>query len=70
MKLRINEGPIDRIARIAAGAALVAVAVLGLVASPLALVAGAVGAILLVTGATGFCPLYAVLGVSTCPARQ
>lgn len=70
MKLRVNEGPIDRVARIAAGAALVAVAVLGLVAAPLSLVAGAVGAILVATGATGFCPLYAVFGVSTCPVKQ
>jgi Flp pilus assembly protein TadB len=70
MKLRVNEGPIDRIARIAAGAALIAVAVLGLVASPLTLVAGVVGAILLVTGAVGFCPLYAVFGISTCPAAK
>lgn len=70
MKLRVNEGPIDRIARIAAGAALIAVAVLGLVASPLTLVAGVVGAILLVTGAVGFCPLYAVFGISTCPVAK
>jgi hypothetical protein len=70
MKIRVNEGPIDRIARIIAGTALIAVAVLGLVAAPLSLVAGAVGAILVVTGATGFCPLYAVLGVSTCPVKQ
>lgn len=70
MKIRVNEGPIDRIARIAAGTALVAVAVLGLVAAPLSLVAGAVGAILVVTGATGFCPLYALFGVSTCPVKQ
>jgi hypothetical protein len=70
MKLRVNEGPIDRIARIAAGAALLAIAVLGLVASPLSLVAGALGAILLLTGVTGFCPLYAVFGVSTCPVKQ
>ncbi len=70
MKIRVNEGPIDRIVRLAAGGALLAVAVLGLVASPLSLVAGVVGAILVVTGATGFCPLYAVLGVSTCPVKQ
>lgn len=70
MKIRVNEGPIDRVARLAAGAALIAVAVLGLVAAPLSLVAGAVGAILVVTGATGFCPLYAVLGVSTCHVKQ
>jgi hypothetical protein len=46
------------------------VAILGVVAAPLSLVAGVLGAILVATGALGFCPLYAVLGVSTCPAKR
>ena len=70
MKLQVNEGPIDRIARVAAGAVFLAVAILGVVAAPLPLVAGALGAILVATGALGFCPLYAVFGVSTCPAKR
>jgi hypothetical protein len=65
MKIRTNEAPIDRIVRVAAGVALLAVVVLGVLATPLSWIAGAIGAILLVTGATGFCPLYALLGVST-----
>ena len=70
MKLQVNEGPIDRIVRVAAGIALLAVALLGLVASPLSLVAGAVGVILVATGALGFCPLYALVGFSTCPVKR
>ncbi len=70
MKLQVNEGPIDRIARVVAGAGLLAVAILGIVAAPLSLIAGALGAILVATGALGFCPLYAVFGFSTCPAKR
>lgn len=70
MKLQVNEGPIDRIVRVAAGIALLAVALLGIVASPLSLVAGAVGVILVATGALGFCPLYALVGFSTCPVKR
>lgn len=70
MKLQVNEGPIDRIARVVGGAGLLAVAILGIVAAPLSLIAGALGAILVATGALGFCPLYAVFGFSTCPAKR
>jgi hypothetical protein len=70
VKLQVNEGPIDRIARVVAGAGLLAVAILGIVAAPLSLIAGALGAILVATGALGFCPLYAVFGFSTCPAKR
>jgi hypothetical protein len=70
VKLQVNEGRIDRIARLVAGTVLLAIAILGVVAAPLSLVAGAVGAILVATGALGFCPLYALFGVNTCPAKR
>ena len=31
---------------------------------------GAVGAVLVVTGLAGWCPPYAVMGVSTCKTKQ
>jgi hypothetical protein len=65
MKLQVNESTPDRIIRIVAGVALLALVVAGIVGGPAAILAGVVGAILLVTGATGFCPLYAILRVST-----
>jgi hypothetical protein len=65
MKIQVNEGPIDRVVRVAAGVALLAIALVGVVASPLSWVAGAVGVILVATGVTGFCPLYSLFGVST-----
>lgn len=70
MKLPVNVGPLDRMARLAAGVALLAVALLGVVAAPISIVAGAIGIILLATGATGFCPLYALFGVSTSPVGR
>lgn len=70
MKLQINEGPIDRAIRIVLGLALVAVGFAGLVAAPLVYVTSFVAAIALVTGIVGFCPLYAILRLSTAPARR
>jgi hypothetical protein len=70
MKLQVNVGRLDRMARLAAGIALVAVALLGVVVAPIGIIAGVIGTILLATGATGFCPLYALFGASTCPVRR
>lgn len=65
MKLEINEAAIDRVIRIVLGIALAAVALGGAVSAPLLYVVWVVAAILLVTGIVGFCPLYALLRVST-----
>ncbi len=65
MKLQVNESNPDRIIRIIAGIVLAALALTGVVSGALAVGAWVVGAILLVTGVTGFCPLYALLRVST-----
>lgn len=69
MKLQQNEGTADRIVRIVAAALLALAVVTGLVAAPVSIAAGVIAAVLLVTGVTGFCPLYAVLRVSTCPRK-
>ncbi len=64
--MKKNEGTTDRVIRAVAG-------ILGLaVAAALGggwWILGAVGAVLLVTAATGFCGLYTLLGVSTCPVK-
>jgi len=65
MKLTTNESPIDRIIRIVLGIGLAGVAIAGGVATPLLYVAWLVAAVLVVTGIVGFCPLYAVLRIST-----
>lgn len=66
--LHRNEGPLDRAIRLAAGIVLVPVGLfaLGGVAGGIAgLIVAGVGVLPLVTGATGFCPLYVPFGVST-----
>lgn len=63
-----NEGSLDRTLRTVAGGALVLLMLAGVVSGVLGWLSLALGAILLVTGLTGVCPIYAVLGIRTCPA--
>lgn len=56
-----NENTLDRAARIALGLLLLALVVLG----PKTLW-GLVGLVPLITGVVGFCPLYRLVGFSTC----
>ncbi len=65
MRFPTNESTIDRVIRIIAGIALVGLNLAGILGGPIAIVAWVVAGILLVTGATGFCPLYALLRVRT-----
>jgi len=65
MTFKTNESTADRLIRIVAGIGLAALGVAGVVSGPLAVVAWVVAGVLLVTGLVGFCPLYAVLRVST-----
>jgi hypothetical protein len=63
-----NEGRADRIARAVAGAGLLACSVRRMTRSqgmPLGVVTALIGATLLFTAATGFCPIYAALGIHT-----
>ena len=70
MKLSQNVGTIDRIARIAVGTLLFVAFAGGFVTGTLGWVAAGLAVIMLVTGALGFCPIYAVLGVRTCPLQR
>lgn len=65
--MKTNEGTVDRIARGIAGAAAVGVA---LVLGGTWWILGAVGVVLIVTAATGFCGLYTLFGISTCPVKR
>ena len=59
--MKNNIGNIERIVRIVVGAGIMSLAVIG----PQSLWA-LLGAIPLVTGLVGWCPPYALLGISTC----
>jgi len=61
-----NESPIDRVIRVVIAVAAVVVAFVVGASSVLGIILFVVAAIMLVTAATGFCPLYRVFGMSTC----
>jgi len=62
--LAINEHSIDRVIRVILG-----LVVLSLVFVGPRTVWGLLGLVPLVTGVVGFCPLYRLLGISTCPTH-
>jgi Protein of unknown function (DUF2892) len=60
--MKSNVGGIDRILRIVLGLALIGLTLMGTIG-----VWGWVGVVPLLTAAMGSCPLYTVLGFSSCP---
>lgn len=62
--MKINEGNTDRIIRVAVGLGLLSLIFIG----PQTMW-GLVGLVPLLTGAFGYCPLYQILGLSTCPVK-
>ena len=62
--MKTNVGGIDRILRIVIGLVLIALTLTGTIG-----VWGWIGVVPLLTAAMGFCPLYTVLGFSTCPLK-
>lgn len=63
--MKANVGGLDRTARLAGGLLLIGLAATGTVGAW-----GWIGVVLLLTGALGFCPLYPLIGLNTCPARR
>ncbi len=61
---KTNVGGIDRIARIVGGLALIGLAVAGVIGPW-----GYIGVVPLATGSLRMCPLYSILGFSTCPLK-
>ena len=54
-----------RVLSVVAGLVLIGLAATGTVGAW-----GYIGVVPLLTGAVGFCPLYTVLGLNTCPVRR
>ena len=63
--MKSNVGGIDRVLRIVVGLALIALTLTGVIG-----VWGWIGLVPLATAAMGFCPLYTVLGFSSCPVKS
>lgn len=70
MQLHSNVGTVDRVVRLVVAAGLIALAIFGGLSTPLVWISAAVAAILAITAFAGFCPLYAVLRLSTRPVRR
>ena len=62
--MKANVGGIDRILRIVVGLALIAWALLG---GP---IWAWIGVVPLATALIGFCPLYPLIGMNSCPAKK
>jgi hypothetical protein len=60
-----NEGSLDRTVRVIVGIALLSLTMIG----PKSMF-GFLGVVPLATGVIGFCPLYRLVGLSTCPATR
>ena len=65
--MKKNVGMIDRVVRILLGAALITFAMIG---EGVAAKFGWVGVIPLLTAFAGFCPVYTLLGVSSCACKK
>ena len=63
--MKANVGTIDRVIRVVLGLVLIALVFVG-PQTPW----GWVGIIPLVTGLISTCPLYSILGLSTCPMKK
>jgi len=63
--MKVNEGTIDRVLRVIVGLVLIGLAATGTVGAW-----GWIGVLPLLTGAFGFCPGYAIFGMSTCPMKK
>ena len=65
--MKANEGIIDRVIRIAAGFLILS---LFFVVDGNARWLALIGFVPLLTGLLGYCPVYALFGISTCPMER
>jgi hypothetical protein len=68
--MNANVGSTDKIVRLVLALAAVLVAFVTGIGTALGIVLLVVAVILAATAFTGFCPIYRVLGMSTCPVRR
>jgi hypothetical protein len=64
MNIKINEGSLDRAARLLVAGVLIGIG-LGVLRGPGGIAMAVVGVIPLLTGLTGFCPLYTLFRIDT-----
>jgi len=67
--MKANMGTTDKVIRIALAAAVAGLYLGGVISGVLAIVGLAVVGIFVLTSLIGFCPLYAIFGLSTCKTK-
>ena len=68
--MKKNMGSIDRIIRIALAIVMSVLYFIGTVTGTLGIVLLAFSAVFVLTSLVGFCPLYTLLGFSSCPSKK
>jgi len=68
--MKKNVGSIDKIIRYIIAIIAIYVAYTGMVVSPWNYVLYGVAALMVLTALTGSCPLFSILGVSTCKMKE
>ena len=68
--MKPNMGNIDRIIRVLLAAVFAYLYFSGTVTGTLGLVLVILGAVFVLTSLVSFCPLYALVGLNTCPVKK
>ncbi|MCK6638507.1 MAG: DUF2892 domain-containing protein [Bacteroidia bacterium] len=68
--MKNNVGNIDRIIRLLLSVVLVILWFTGTLTGTIGIVALVLAGVFTLTAAIGFCPLYAIFGLNTCPAKK
>ncbi len=68
--MKKNLGTADKIIRVIIAAAAAVLYFTNIVTGTFGIVLLTIGGVLLLTSLVSFCPLYAMVGLSTCPAKK
>ena len=68
--MKKNMGVIDRAVRALLAVVVVVLYFLGMISGTVAIILGVLAVVFLMTSLVSFCPLYPLLGVSTCPKDE
>jgi hypothetical protein len=68
--MKNNMGMIDKVLRVSLAVVVGVLIALGELQGTAAIVLGIFAAIFLITSLVGFCPVYTLVGLNTCPAKK
>jgi hypothetical protein len=68
--MKKNMGTIDRVVRLVVAALVGILFATNVISGVLAIILLSLSGVFVVTSIIGFCPLYALVGIKTCPAER